>query len=271
MSEEHEYILGTDREELERLRYQHQTWVKEGYALWERAGIGSGDTVLDLGCGPGFTSIELAHIVGPRGKVIARDISSRYIEFLRAECERLSLPQLEPSLGPVEEIELARGQLDAAYARWLLCWLPDAGEVLERVARSLKPGGTVVLQDYIDWGAMKLIPPSEPFRRAVDACMQSWRDAGGTINTGDHIPSLANRCGLHVEYFRPIARIGPVGSLEWRWLTQFFRGYLPKIVEQGLLTPEEFDAYLADWDQRAEEGKSYCYTPTMVDVILRKS
>ncbi len=145
-----EYILGTDREELERLRFQHQVWVKEAYALWERAGLKAGDAVLDLGCGPGFTSFELAWVVGPKGRVIARDQSRPFLDFLAREREHLGLMQVEPSLGPVEELELPREELDAAYARWLFCWLPDAGAVLERVARALKPRGAVVLQDYLD-------------------------------------------------------------------------------------------------------------------------
>jgi hypothetical protein len=117
---------------------------------------------------------------------------------------------------------------------------------------------------------MRLIPGSEIFDRMVDTCMRSWREGGSTIDIGAHIPSLAARCGLQVEAFRPIARIGRTGSLEWRWLAEFFPSYLPKLVEQGCLKVEEFEAYLGDWYRRTEEGTSYCYTPTMVDVILRK-
>ena len=47
-TEADEYILGTDAQELERLRFQHQVWVKECYALLERGGIGAGNRVLCL-------------------------------------------------------------------------------------------------------------------------------------------------------------------------------------------------------------------------------
>ena len=269
-AEEREYLLGTDRAEIERLRFQAKAWVKEAYALWELAGLRAGDVVLDLGCGPGFTSLELARVVGPTGRVIARDKSGSFLDFLRAECSRLSLAQVEPSLGPVEELDLPAEHLDAAYARWLFCWLSDPGDVMERVARSLKPGGIVMVQDYLDWAAMKLVPGSAAFDRVVDACMQSWQEGGATIDIVDHVPSLAEECGLVVEHLRPVARIGEVGSLEWQWLTEFFQSYLPKLVDQGLLEQGELDAWRRDWDRRAMEGKSYCYTPTMADVILRK-
>ena len=53
--------------------------------------------------------------------------------------------------------------------------------MLERVARSLKPGGVLVLQDYLDWGSMKIIPPSDIHRRVVQACMVSWQEGDGEI------------------------------------------------------------------------------------------
>ena len=48
MSNQNEYILGTDPEELQRLGFQHRVWSKDAFALWERAGIGQGQRILDL-------------------------------------------------------------------------------------------------------------------------------------------------------------------------------------------------------------------------------
>ena len=266
-----DYILGANSDEVRRLRFQHQAWVQQAYALWERAGFRAGDVVLDLGCGPGFTSFELAAIVGPSGRVIARDQSPLFLDFVRAECERLGLQQVEPSLGPVEELAFTPGSIDGTYARWLFCWLPEPGAALGRVADALKPGGVIAIQDYFDWGAMKLVPASDVVDRAIAACMRSWDEGGGTIDIAREIPTLAHEAGLEVEYFQPVARLGYVGSLEWRWLTQFFESYLPKISEAGLLDTSDLAAFGAEWKRRSAEGKSYCYTPTMADVILRKS
>src|SRR5688572_17876789 len=137
-AETDEYILGTDVEELERLRFQHQVWVKEQYELLERAGVRAGMSVLDLGCGPGLTTLELAHVVGESGRVIACDQSERFLATLRRECAHLGFTHVEPRLGSVEELVLPEASLDAAYARWLFCWLSDPLAVLRRVARALR-------------------------------------------------------------------------------------------------------------------------------------
>ena len=265
-----EYILGTDRDELERLGFQHTTWVEEAYRLFAKARLGVGDRVLDLGCGPGYTTFELAQVVGPTGRVIARDQSARFMLFLRSECERRGLSQVEPSVGGVEELDLPRGSLDGAYARWLFCWLPDPLAVLRRVSDALRPGGAIALQEYLDWGSMKLMPRSEVFDRTVEACLASWRESGIQINFAERIPDLAAECGLEIEHYTPVARVGRAGSLEWRWMSSFFSSYLPRLVEPGLVTSEQVDADRAEWERRARDGRTYCTTPTMASIVLRK-
>ena len=84
-TEQDEYILGTDPDELERLRFQHHVWVAPMHELLARAGLGAGQRVLDLGCGPGFTTLELAQFVGPTGRVVASDQSKRFLTTLRVD------------------------------------------------------------------------------------------------------------------------------------------------------------------------------------------
>jgi SAM-dependent methyltransferase len=244
--------------------------MEQTHALFRAAGLRAGQAVLDLGCGPGFTALELARLVGPTGRVIALDRSPRFLEQLNATVERDGLRQLETRCGEAQELELDADALDAVYARWFFCWPAEPLPILRRVVRGLRPGGLVVLHDYLDWAAMKLVPPSAAFDRGVDACMRSWSAGGGTINIGDRLPELAAASGLTIERLDPIARVGGAGSLEWRWLEEFFETYLPKVQEQGLLEPKELASFVDDWRQRTAGGISFCTTPTVFQAILRK-
>jgi SAM-dependent methyltransferase len=270
LEETHEYLLGTDPAELERLRFQHLVWVGAAHELFERAGLAAGMHVLDLGCGPGFTTLELAHVVGPSGRVLAVDQSARFLGTLRQECLRLGLTQVESLRAPVETLALPAGSLDAAYARWLFCWLAEPADVLARVARALRPGGVLVLQEYVDWAAMQLFPRSAAFARGVEACMEGWREGGATIDFAAELPALAPRVGLVLEHLRPRARLGRAGSPEWRWLDQFYRLHGPRLVERGVLGADELTAWLREWDERTAAGTSWVATPTVADAILRK-
>lgn len=278
MSEPGEYILGTRTEEIERLGVQHESWAEYASRIFEHAGFGRGDTILDLGCGPGFTSFDLAAVVGTTGTVVARDKSRHFLDFLTSERKRRNLPQIEPSFGPVEELDLPRESLDGAYSRWLFCWLSDPGDVLDRIVRALKPGGVIVLQEYLDWGAMKLIPASDVFDRVVEACMKSWVAGGVTIDFTNEVPALAEAAKLEIELFRPVARLGYIGpfgtgggSAEWRWVSGFFDSYLPGLLEKRLLTAVELETFRTEINSRIHEGRTFLLAPVMADVILRKS
>src|SRR5579864_5795823 len=79
---EQEYVLGTHDEEITRLGLQHRTWRPRVLAAWELAGIGPGQTVLDVGSVPGYASLDLADLVGPSGLVVAIDKSDRFLNTL---------------------------------------------------------------------------------------------------------------------------------------------------------------------------------------------
>ncbi len=58
------YVLGSHERERERLQRQHAIWRDDCLAAWQQAGWGTGQRLLDLGCGPGFASLDLAQRVG---------------------------------------------------------------------------------------------------------------------------------------------------------------------------------------------------------------
>jgi len=268
-SEEREYILSTDQRELQRLAEQHEAWAEHGRALFRRAGLKAGQVVLDLGCGPGYTSFALAEVVGPRGEVHACDLSERFLVWLAAEAGRRGHQQVRTHLGPVEELALPSESVDAAYSRWLFCWLSDPLPALQQVARVLRPGGVLALQDYLDWGALRLLPRSASFDRMTKACLRSFAEGGSHIDVAERIPELAAAAGLELVEFEPIARIGRPGSPVWKWHEGFFRSYLPRLVERGAITAEDLEAWNRSWDEHAANA-GFVFAPVLCDMVLRK-
>ena len=91
MSTERDYVLGTHDEEIERLGLQHRVWQPRVSDAWRRAGFTTGQTLLDLGCGPGYATLDLAGIVGPAGRVIGIDRSRRFLGAGAARARALAL------------------------------------------------------------------------------------------------------------------------------------------------------------------------------------
>ena len=270
MSTAHEYILGADAVELARLRFQHKVWVSQMYAFLETAGLRAGHAVLDLGAGPGYTTLELATIVGETGRVVAVDESESFLNYLRAECDRYELRNVEIVRSRVETLDLPSASFDVAYARWLYCWLSDPEGALRHTATFLRPGGAILLQEYLHWGAMRIIPDDPVVTEAIAACRRSWDAGRADMDIARRFPEIAPRIGLTVELFEPIARMGRVGSLEWQWVGTFLRDYLPKVAARGLYDQAEYPRFLERWRDLERDGASSIFTPLMSQAILRK-
>src|ERR1051325_11478356 len=200
---EKDYVLGTDVAELERLGLQHQLWLAQAADAWERAGFRRGQKLLDVGCGPGFATIDLAQRVGPRGKVVAMDSSERFLAHLEALVKARGLANIRVAQGSVERLAIGESGFDGAYARWVLCFVRRPAAVLRQVARRLKRGGVFVIQDYYNYEHLVVAPQSEAFRRVFRAVHESWVARGGDPDIGCKLPGLLHREGFEVREIVP--------------------------------------------------------------------
>jgi SAM-dependent methyltransferase len=265
--EEREYVLGTNDEELARLGFQHRVWGQQAFALWERAGYAPGQTLLDVGCGPGFATLDLARLVGPQGRIIAVDHSARFLDHLKGQFAAQGVNNVETRLQDVETLNLPSGSIDGAFARRVLCYLGGAQSVVSAVAKALRPGGVFAVQDYFNYRTATLAPKSAIFARVIEAVDASWRARGGDSDFAGRLPGMMQQCGLEVRDIRPILRVARPGSALWNWPTTFFRNYIPVLVETGLLTPSDQEQFQAEWANRSADPATFFCTPPVFDVI----
>jgi SAM-dependent methyltransferase len=266
-----EYVLGTSDDEVVRLGFQHRAWAAQAFAAWERAGFARGQTLLDAGCGPGYATVDLAHLVGPSGRVIAVDESRKYIDLLTARLSDHERAIVEPRVGDVQRLELVPSSIDGAYARWVLCFVPDPEAVIAAVARALTPGGTLAVQDYFNFRALSLAPRSVAMERVVAAVEASWRARGGDPDIAGRLPALLERRGLRVRSITPHLRVARPGSALWSWPDLFFRSFVPALVGMGHLTREEQAAFEADWAARSADPSAFYCTPPVFDIVATKA
>jgi len=268
---EHEYVLGTDDQELVRLEFQHRAWSEQAFAIWERAGFAPGQTVLDVGCGPGYASFDLARLVGPQGRVIAVDASARFIEHLKSQQRVRDVTNVDARVCDVQRLDLPESSIDAAYARWVLCFVPNPEAVVAGVAAALRPGGVFAVQDYFNYRAIRLAPAGPALEGVVRAVEQSWRLSGGDPDVAGRLPAMMARCGLSAREIRPILRVARPGSALWNWPTTFFRNFVPKLVEMGLLSAAEQAAFEAEWSAASADPHAFFCTPPVYDMVAVKT
>lgn len=106
-----------------------------------------GDTVLELGPGPGYFSIEASGVVGPSGRVLCIDIQRGMISVLAQRLREAPAPNAHALVGDATSIPLADGSVDAAFLVTVLGEIQDRPGALIELRRVLKPGGVLSVME----------------------------------------------------------------------------------------------------------------------------
>ena len=130
-----------DAEEYARNSAAQLAWARE---LIEKLGLSGNESVLDIGCGDGKVSAELARRV-PRGEVVGCDSSPQMIEMARAVFPPADNPTLSFQLMDARALVFEE-RFDIAFSNATLHWVKDQRAVLRGVARGLRPGGRLLFQ-----------------------------------------------------------------------------------------------------------------------------
>jgi len=133
----------------------------------------AGEHILDIGCGCGESSLELARAVGASGSVTGFDISRPMLEIARARAAEAGLPQARFVEADAQTYPFPPGEADAVFSRFGVMFFADPTAAFANIRKGLKPGGRLA---FVCWRAMSenpimtlplasaahLLPPSAP-------------------------------------------------------------------------------------------------------------
>lgn len=266
---ERDYVLGTHDAELERLGLQHRLWRARVLDAWRRARLGPGQTVLDVGAGPGYASLDLAEIVGRAGRVVALERSRRFLDALVARAAARGLAQLEARELDVVSGDFAVSGADAAWCRWVLCFVSDPGAVLGRIRAALRPGGVAVFHEYLDYRAWALSPPCPVHARFVEQVITSWRAEGGEPDVGRFLTRDLLAAGFRIESTRLHVEFIEPADPFWKWPIAYVEVGSERFVELGLMSAAQARELVAEVRAAEARPETRMLTPPVLEVIAR--
>jgi SAM-dependent methyltransferase len=150
-----------------------------------------GLAVLDVGCGPGTITADLARLVAP-GRVTAVDVSEAVLDEARRAA---GLANVEFAVADVHALDFPDGSFDVVHAHQVLQHVGDPVGALREMRRVCRPGGIVAVRDS-DYAAMTWYPEVPE----LDAWLALYRDVarrnGGEPDAGRRLHAWARRAGF---------------------------------------------------------------------------
>jgi SAM-dependent methyltransferase len=206
-------------------------------AFLDRLGIRPGMSCLDVGCGGGDVTRELARRAGSSGQIVGLDVDAAQVNIIREEALAQNLQNITYRVADVTLLPDNLGVFDVVYTRFLLCHLPSRLNVLNWMVGRLKPGGVLAVEDC-DFSGHFCYPPSKEFARYVDLAGETMRRRGGDPELGLKLPSLFVGEGLQlggIEVAHPADVEGDAKLLNALTIENF----ADSIVVDGLATADE--------------------------------
>jgi len=227
----------------------HRWRTVENSAAYLIPALRPGLDLLDVGCGPGTITVDLAARVAP-GRVLGIDVSADPLAEARAAAGRAGVP-VTFEVGDVYALAAADDSFDVVHAHQVLQHLTDPVAALREMARVCRPGGVIAVRD-VDYAATTWFP-SDPGLDAWLALYQRVARANDAEpDAGRRLLSWAHAAGLR-DVTATASTYCYASPEERRWLGRTWAGratssaFAEQAVRYGLATTAQLDEIAAAW------------------------
>ncbi|MEV0945630.1 methyltransferase domain-containing protein [Rhodococcus sp. NPDC049939] len=234
----------------------HRWRTAENSAGYLLPDLRSGMTLLDVGCGPGTITADLAGLVAP-GVVTAVEMNDEALNLARAEFAKRGVPNAKTAVSDIHALDFPDATFDVVHAHQVLQHVSDPVQALREMKRVCKPGGIVAASDA-DYGTFTWYPETPELDRWLALYKDIARANGGEPDAGRRLRAWAREAGL-VD-FETTARTWCFSSDEDRewwggsWADRVLHStYAERAIELGLATRADLEQIAAGWHSWVRE------------------
>lgn len=231
-----------------------------------------GMRVLDVGCGPGTITVDLAAEVGPGGEVIGIDPADAALEAARKVAAERGIGNVRFERGDVYALGYEDASFDLVHAHQVLQHLTDPVAALREMARVAKPGGLVAVRES-DYRAMSWYPLLPELDRWMAVYQAVARGNDAEPDAARHLRAWFHAAGLEDE--TTTGSLTTYGTSEgvrfWgeSWTDRALRSsFAEQAIAGGHATQEELDAIAAAWTRFAAHPDGWFAIPA-AEVVAR--
>ncbi len=242
----------------------HRVRTAENSAGYLLPHLRPGMSVLDVGCGPGTITVDLAARVAP-GQVTAVEQTDSALDLARAEAQRWGRSNVAFVTSDVHALDLPDDTFDVVHAHQVLQHVADPVHALREMRRVCKPGGIVAARDA-DYAGFVWFPQLPALDRWMALYASAARANGGEPDAGRRLLSWAQHAGF--DDITPTGGLWCFASPETRtwwgemWADRIVESALArKLVESGMSTPTELDEISSAWREWAAARDGWLSIP----------
>jgi SAM-dependent methyltransferase len=262
ISERKSYAIAGGEEGKRRLNLLAEIMRPSTLRLLGEIGLGPGARCLDVGCGGGHVTLDLARIAGPTGSALGIDFDPEIVELARRDAELAGVENVEFLVADARIVE--GGPFAHVYSRFLLSHVSEPEGVVAHLRELVRAGGSVAVED-IDFAGSFCYPRDPAYDRFVELYTETVHRGGGDANLGQRLPALMLEAGLRDvrwNVFQPVHVRGAHKLMSWETMQKI----RPAVLQHGLATRAEVDEILAQMRSFAEDPTTLVSMPRMVQV-----
>lgn len=190
----------------------HRARTVQNSAQYLLPKLNRGSTLLDVGCGPGTLTADLAAEVAP-GRVVALEREQAVLEEARAVCAERLLDNVDFLIGDVYALDFGDQEFDVVHAHQVLQHLSDPVAALVEMRRVVRHGGVVAARDA-DYSAMTWYPPDPRLDLWLGLYQTVARRNRAEPDAGRQLLAWANQAGF--DTVQPTASVWCFAAAETR-------------------------------------------------------
>jgi SAM-dependent methyltransferase len=209
-------------------------------ALLEPIALPPGASALDLGCGSGDALGLLSDLVGASGRVVGVDLDEASLAAASAKIRERDLGNVGVVQADARQTGLPRSSFDLVLVRMLLVNHPAPEQVVDEVARLVKPGGWVAAIEP-DHALRVCYPPHPALQRLCALLAAAYRYDGTDGHVGRRLPHLLATAGMANIVVEARAPIYPPGHPQRTLCPDLVRNLRSSILRYGLIEARDLD------------------------------
>jgi len=249
----------------------HRSRTADNSAAYLLPRLAPGLDVLDVGCGPGTITLDLARRVHP-GAVTGIDASVEVVREAEALRAATGADNVTFATGDVYALAFDDDAFDVVHAHQVLQHLTDPVAALREMGRVLRPTGALAVRDG-DYGAFTWAPTDPRLERWLELYHQVTAHNGADADAGRHLLGWVQRAGLvDPEVSASAWTFADAESRSWwagLWADRVrLSAFAEQAVSYGLSDADELDAIADAWRQWATRPDGFFMVPH-VEVIAR--